>query len=68
MLGGTVTGTAANGVATFTNLTINMVGTGYTLSASSGTLTAATIPGITVAAATGPATQLVATSPPPASP
>ena len=64
MLGGTVTGTAANGVATFTNLTINMVGTGYTLSASSGTLTAATIPGITVAAATGPATQLVATTPP----
>ena len=52
MLGGTLTVNAVNGKATFTNLTINMVGTGYTLTASSGTLTAATIPGINVAAAT----------------
>ena len=47
MLGGTLTVNAVNGKATFTNLTINMVGTGYTLTASSGTLTAATIPSIT---------------------
>ena len=34
MLGGTVTGTAANGVALH-GLTINTAGTGYTLTASS---------------------------------
>ena len=32
---------AVNGVAAFTGLTINTAGTGYTLTASSGTLTAA---------------------------
>ena len=41
-LGGTGTGTAANGVAAFTGLTIDKVGTGYTITASSGTLTSAT--------------------------
>ena len=35
VLGGTLTGTAANGVAAFTGLTINTAGTGYTLTASS---------------------------------
>ena len=64
MLGGTVTVNAVNGVATFTGLTINTVGTGYTLTASSGTLTAATSPGINVAAAPVTATQLVVTTPP----
>src|SRR5206468_3243185 len=33
---------AVNGVATFANLTIDKVGTGYTLTATSGTLTQAT--------------------------
>ena len=41
-LGGTGTGTAANGVAAFTGLTIDKVGTGYTITATSGTLTSAT--------------------------
>ena len=43
VLGGTVTGTAVNGVAAFTGLTINTAGTGYTLTASSGTLTSAPV-------------------------
>ncbi len=38
-LSGTLTVNAVNGVATFTNLTLDKVGTGYTLFASSGTLT-----------------------------
>ena len=38
-LGGTVTINAVNGVAAFTGLTIDTAGTGYTLTASSGTLT-----------------------------
>ena len=63
-LGGTVTGTAVNGVAAFTGLTIDTAGTGYILTASSGTLTSATIPGINVAAATVTATKLVVTTPP----
>src|SRR5439155_329516 len=45
-VGGTLTGNApvnaVNGVATFANLTIDKVGTGYTLTATSGTLTQAT--------------------------
>jgi hypothetical protein len=44
--GGTLSGTnpvgAANGVATFSNLSINRAGNGYTLRASSGTLTSPT--------------------------
>ena len=64
MLGGTVTGTAVNGVAAFTGLTINTAGTGYTLTASSGTLTSATS-SINVAPVT--ATKLVVTTTPPAS-
>ncbi len=44
--GGTLTGggavNAVNGVATFSNLSINRTGTGYTLVASSGTLTSVT--------------------------
>ena len=64
VLGGTVTGTAANGVAAFTGLTINTAGTGYTLTASSGTLTSAKS-SINVAPVT--ATQLVVTTTPPTS-
>jgi hypothetical protein len=40
--GGTTTATVSGGVATFNNLTLNQPGTGYTLKASSGTLTGAT--------------------------
>jgi hypothetical protein len=44
--GGTLSGTlsiaAVNGVATFTTLKINLAGTGYTLTASSGALLATT--------------------------
>ena len=39
-LGGTVTVAAVNGVATFSNLSINKAGTGYTLTATDGSLTA----------------------------
>jgi len=39
-LGGTTTVTVAGGVATFSNLSINNSGNGYTLTASSGILTA----------------------------
>ena len=66
MLGGTLTVTAANGVANFTGLTINTAGTGYTLTASSSTLTQATS-SINVVPATVTATKLVVTTPPPAS-
>jgi hypothetical protein len=48
-LGGTTTVTAKNGIATFTGLSLNKAGTGYTLVASSGTLSTATS-GFTVAA------------------
>ncbi len=41
-LGGTVTVTAVNGVATFSGLNLNKAGSGYTLKATSGSLTAAT--------------------------
>jgi alpha-tubulin suppressor-like RCC1 family protein len=41
-LGGTVTTNAKSGVATFSNLSITKAATGYTLSATSGTLTTAT--------------------------
>jgi len=41
-LSGTLTVAASGGVATFSNLSINKSGTGYTLKATSGTLTSAT--------------------------
>src|SRR5260370_23198247 len=41
-LSGTTTVAAVSGVATFSNLSINKTGTGYTLAASSGALTGAT--------------------------
>jgi len=47
-LGGTLTVTAVNGVATFVGLTINTVGTGYTLQATSSGLTDATTAVVTV--------------------
>ncbi len=52
-LGGTQTVQAVNGVATFSALTLNKAGSGYTLKVSSGTLTGATATlGVTAAAAT----------------
>jgi streptogramin lyase len=47
-LGGTLTVTASQGVASFTNLTINKVGTGYTLRVSGSGLTSATSNAINV--------------------
>jgi hypothetical protein len=64
-LGGTLTATATGGVATFSGLTLNQPGTGYTLQASSGTLAGATTTSaITVSSSTD---QLVVTSAPPSS-
>jgi len=56
-LGGTLTQTTTNGVATFPNLTLNKVGTGYTLTASSSGLTGATSAAFNVTP--GAATKLV---------
>jgi hypothetical protein len=49
-LGGTTTVTVSGGVATFSSLSISNAGNGYTLKASSGTLTAATSAAFNVAA------------------
>jgi S-adenosylmethionine hydrolase len=64
-LGGTLTATASAGVASFSSLTLNKVGAGYTLKASSGSLTAATTSGIAVTPSA--ATHLVVTTEPPSS-
>ena len=58
-LSGTLTHNAINGVATFNDLSLNRSGTGYTLVASSGSLTSATSNSFNVTAAT--ATQLAFT-------
>ena len=63
-LSGTLTATVANGVATFTGLSLNRVGSDYTLSVTSGTLSSATTGAITVAP--GAATQLAVSTQPPA--
>src|SRR5207253_423514 len=59
--GGTLSGTtsvaAVNGVATFANLSINKVGTGFTLSAAATGVTSATSGGFNITA--GTASQLV---------
>ena len=64
-LGGTVTVAATNGVANFSGLTLNKLGTGYTLTATN-----ANFPSITTTAfnvtASGLGTQLIVTSAPPA--
>jgi adhesin/invasin len=52
-LGGTTTVAAVDGVATFTDLTITQVGAGYTLVATSGVLTATTVPFNITASAAG---------------
>lgn len=56
-LGGTTTVTAVDGVATFSGLFINRAAQGYTLTASSGTLTGATTAGFEIAP--GAASRLV---------
>ena len=61
-LGGRLTVTAASGVATFTGLSLDEVG-GYTLTVTSGSLTAATTDELSVTP--GPVAQLVVTTPPP---
>src|SRR5438552_1152949 len=60
-LSGTVMVAAVNGVATFSTLSVNDVGTGYTLTASASGLTGATSASfnVTPCAATTPATLLV---------
>jgi hypothetical protein len=67
--GGTLTGTtpvnAVNGVATFSNLSINKTGTGYTLSATSSGLATATSGAFNITP--GAPTQLVFTTQPSAS-
>src|SRR5207253_3040675 len=58
-LSGTTTIAAVGGVAAFNNLSIDKAGTGYTLAASSASLTGATSAPFTIT--TGPASQLVFT-------
>jgi hypothetical protein len=63
-LGGTLTAQAVNGVATFTNVTLDKAGMGYTLRATgTGLSGVATTGPITIVA--GTATHLVLTPPPP---
>ncbi|MGO9813478.1 MAG: choice-of-anchor Q domain-containing protein [Isosphaeraceae bacterium] len=64
-LGGTLTVTAQNGVATFSGLTLNKTGTGYTLLLSGSALGSSPTTAITVTPAA--ASQLVVTAQPPAS-
>ncbi len=64
-LGGTLTEPAVNGIATFSDLTLNQAGVGYSISAASPGLTPATTNTFEVDAAA--ATQLVVTTPPPGS-
>jgi hypothetical protein len=61
-LSGTTTVNAVNGVATFSNLSINKAGTPYTLTASSTGLTGATSNNFNITP--GTATQLIFTTPP----
>ena len=61
-LGGTLTVNASNGVATFPDLTLDQVGTGYTLTAASAGLIGATSTAFNIGI--GPATQIVFTTQP----
>ena len=58
-LGGTKTVAASGGVATFSDLAVDKIGTGYTLQASSGTLTSATSAAFNILP--GPAAKLAFT-------
>ena len=61
-LSGTLTRTAASGVATFNDVSLQRTGTGYTLSATSGALTAGTSSGFTISP--GSISQLAFTTQP----
>ncbi|QSQ27551.1 hypothetical protein JY651_22715 [Pyxidicoccus parkwayensis] len=61
-LGGTTTATTASGVATFANITVDKLGTGYTLVAASSPLTGVTSNAFNVTA--GPASKLAFITPP----
>jgi hypothetical protein len=61
-LSGTLPQNAVNGVATFSNLSIDKIGTGYTLAASSAGLTSATSTAFNILI--GPATKLAFTTQP----
>jgi hypothetical protein len=63
-LGGTLSAPVVNGVASFTGLTLNAVGAGYTLEAKESGLGSAVSNAVTVSLV-GTATQLVITSQPP---
>ena len=62
-LSGTTTVAAVNGVATFTNLSINNAGVGYTLNVGAGTLTGATTNAFTITAVGAPAKLAFTTQP-----
>jgi hypothetical protein len=62
-LGGTLTATADEGVATFAGLSLDTIGSGYTIEATASGLTAATSSAIQVIP---PADRLVLVTPPPA--
>ena len=64
-LGGTLTATAINGVATFSGLSVDLVGTGYTLAVSSTGLAGDT--STSFSATPAAATQLLITTEPPSS-
>jgi hypothetical protein len=64
-LGGTTTVAALDGIATFSNLSLDRAGTGYTLAASSAGLTPTT--SLAFSNVAGPARQLTLTTPTPAS-
>ena len=64
-LGGTLTATAVDGVATFSGLTLNTAGTGYTLEATASGLKTATTSDFNVVPAAP--TQLLISSQPPSS-
>ncbi len=66
-LGGTTTVTVSGGVATFTNLSLNIVDTGYTLQATSGTLTPVTTSPIAVTPAAANQLVILDAGQPPAS-
>jgi hypothetical protein len=67
VLSGTLTVAAVNGVATFSTLGINKVGTGYTLTATDAGLTNPTATSNTFNITVGPSYQLAFTTEPPAS-
>jgi hypothetical protein len=62
VLSGTTSVAASSGIATFSNLSVDLVGTGYTLTATSGALTQAVSTGFNITP--GTATQLVFTQQP----